>query len=446
MKKNKSKKSKITVETIQKLFCFASFIFLATCTIWYGGRFIHFYLENEKEIETINNISSNNLTKVVTDNSKLKEINNEKYFYNDATNNYIKYSNLTWRIVKVDTENTLYLITDNIITTLSNGNNDYITKWLNKEKENHTGILENNLNNTNKYLINYNVCNDQITDINNINCNTINKDNLIGLLSVIDYINTGGSDSFINNGKYTYLNNKNNNNQLWYINDEGKLGTSTIDNIYGIKPVIRLNNNVELISGTGTSTDPYIIEEEKTLFGSYVKLGNNTWRIYNVENDNIKLMLNDYLTENNTKKVYTTYSNNNYYHNDTIYNSLAYYLNKNFLNSLTYKDKINSDNWSNYYYSTDTNYNYQQILENTIDTFVSLPSIGDIILNDNNLFNFYTNTGTNNQDNMVYTINKNGTLSKKSVTNYSYVIPCITINKNILTKGNGTINSPYEME
>lgn len=446
MKKEQVKKRKLNPLKLQKLFCFASFIFLTTCTLWYGGRFINFYLKNEQALHEIENIPSNNLTKIITDNSNLKEINNQYYFQKDANNNYVKYSNLTWRIVKIDKENTIYLISDNIVTTLSNGNNDYINEWLNKSTNNHTGILENNLNNTNKYLINYNVCMDQVIDINNLNCNNLNNDNLIGLLSIIDYINTGGAESFINNGKYTYLNNKDANNQLWYINDEGKLGTSTIDNIYGIKPVIRLNNNIELISGDGTSTNPYIIEEEPTLFGSYVKLDNQLWRIYNVENDNIKLMLNDYLTENIDKKVYTTYSNNNYYHNDTTYNSLAYYLNKTFLNTLTYKDKINSYNWSNYYYSSETNYNYQQILENTIDTKVSLPSVGDIILNDNNLTNFYTNTGTNNNDNMIYTINKNGTLSKKSVTNTSYVIPCITLNKNYLTKGSGSIDSPYEME
>ena len=92
------------------------------------------------------------------------------------------------------------------------------------------------------------------------------------------------------------------------------------------------------------------------------------------------------------------------------------------------------------------NFNYQEVLKNQIDTKISVPSIGDIILNDNNKENFFTNTGTNNKDGMIYTINKNGTLTKKNVTYNSNIVPCININKNILTKGNGTLENPYEME
>ena len=443
--KRKVKKRKFNVEKTQKLFCFSSFVFLATCCLWYGGRFLYFYLENEKRLDESRPTVTKNLTQTIINNSELKKINDTKYFYNDANNNYIKYSNITWRILKIDNEDTIYLISDNVLTILSNGNDNYINKWLNKSKEDYTGILEKNLNNTSKYLTSYNVCDDEINDLKNIQCNKVNKNNTIGLLSIIDYINTGGEKSFINNQKYTYLNNKNSNNQLWYINDQGKLGTSTEENIYGLKPVIRLNSNIEVISGNGTSNNPYIIEKDSSLFGSYVKLNNDIWRIYDVANENIKLILNDYLTEDE-QKVYQKYSNNNYYHNDTIYQSLAYYLNNTYLNTLTYKNNINNSKWANFHYSIDNNFNYQEVLKNQIDTKISVPSIGDIILNDNNKENFFTNTGTNNKDGMIYTINKNGTLTKKNVTYNSNIVPCININKNILTKGNGTLENPYEME
>ena len=429
----------------QKLFCFASFIFLSTCCLWYGGRFIYFYLENQQELNNIdsNNKKAKNLAKTIINNSDLKNIDNNLYFYNNTSNNYLKYSNLTWRIIKIDNQDTVYLISDNIITNLSNKTENSIIKWLNNHNEPNTGILEKNLNDTSKYLINYNVCDDQITTINNLKCQKTNQDNLIGLLSIIDYINTGGEKSFINNQKYTYLNNKNDNNELWYINDEGKLGTTINNDIYGIKPVIRLNNNVKALSGNGTKNNPYIIEKTTSLFGSYVKLDNDIWRIYDVDNDNIKLILNDYLTINN-EKILKNYSNNNYYHNDTIYSSLAYYLNNDYLNSLSYKDIINNNTWSNYYYSNETNYNYQETLNNKIETKVSLISIGDILLNDNNLNDFFTNTGTDNINNMIYTINNNGSLNKKNVTYSSNIVPTISINKNILTKGEGSLNKPYE--
>lgn len=430
----------------QKLFCFISFIFLTTCCFWYGGRFIYFYLENEKRLENeTSKIKNNTLNLTIINNSELKKVNNEYYFYNNANNNYLIYSNILWRIIKIDKEDTIYLISDNIITNLTNTNNNYITKWLNKSNDNNTGILEKNLNNIQEYLINYNVCNETINDLTNLKCKKTDNSNLIGLLSIYDYINTGGEKSFINNQKYTYLNNKNENNELWYLNDEGKLGTSTTNDIYGIKPVIRLKKDLKIITGNGTKNKPYTIENKTSLFGSYVKLGNDTWRIYDIENNTIKLILTNYIMINN-EKIAKSYSNNNYYHNDTNYSSLAYYLNHDFINNLSYKDIINNSNWPNYYYSNETNYNYQEVLTKKIDTKVSLISIGDILLNDNNLENFFTNTGVNNITNEIYTINNNGTLNQKDVTYNGNIVPCININKDILTKGKGTIDSPYEME
>jgi len=425
----------------QKFFCFASFIFLMTCCFWYGGRFVYFYLENNKTEEIINN----SLAYKLISNNELKDTNNSHYFYGNEVNNYLKYSNILWRIIKVDSDNSIYLISDNILTYLNNGDNNYINMWLNKNDNELSGILERNLNNTDNYLLNYNVCDDVISDINNITCDNINEDNLIGLLSIVDYINTGGEKSFINNGKYTFLNNLNDTNSMWYINDKGKLGASENNDIYGIKPVIRINGNVNFISGDGSKDSPYIIEDESTLFGSYVKLGNDIWRIYNVDNENIKLILNDYLIVDN-EKIEKKYSASNYYHNDTIKTSLAYYLNNDYLNSLSYKDAVISNNWSNYYYSAEHNFNYTTVINNKIDTKVSVISIGDIIFNDKLLDKFYTNTGVNSTDNLIYTINSNGTLSKRRVNYSSYVVPVISINKNILTKGDGTLDVPYEME
>ena len=156
-------------------------------------------------------------------------------------------------------------------------------------------------------------------------------------------------------------------------------------------------------------------------------------------------MLNNYLTIDE-KPITLKYSTTNYQHNDIISTSLAYYLNNTYLNTLSYKDIILPTNWNNHYYSNEIEFNYTEILNNKIDTKVSLISIGDIILNDNNLDEFYTNTGTSSTSNMIYTLNSNGTISRKRVTYSNKVVPSISINKNILTKGNGSIDNPYEME
>lgn len=427
------KKRKIN---IQKLFCFISFIFLATCVLWYGGRVIYFYLDNKKvEIEEKNTLAK----EIITNNKEsLKNINKEYYFTTNVENNYITYSNILWRIIKVTEDKEIVLTSDTPLTNLSyGGSQEYkdsdIQKWLNN-------ILENNLNKKETYLSKTKTCIDSIDSIEKSTCKETLEDNYVGLLSLTDYINTAASESFINNGKYTYLSNKNSNNEVWYLNDEGKVTTTDTDEIYGIKPVITLSKEVELISGNGTKENPYTIENETGLFGSYVKLDNDIWRIYQVNDDQIKLVLNDYLKDDDTPVTYQ-YSANNYYHNDTKTKTLAYYLNHDYLNSLSYKDIIDNDNWSNYYYEQD----YEQVLNNKIETKVSILSIGDIILN-NELDNYVTNTGTSKTSSKIYSINNNGTLTEKNVTTKSKIVPCISIKKDLLTKGSGTINDPYETE
>ena len=46
----------------------------------------------------------------------------------------------------------------------------------------------------------------------------------------------------------------------------------------------------------------------------------------------------------------------------------------------------------------------------------------------------------------VYEIKENGSLSKINVRSEAYVVPTIAISKEILTKGKGTSNEPYEVE
>lgn len=439
------KKRKIN---LQKMFCFTSFIFLATCVFWYGGRFIYFYLDNKKtEVE-----EENTLAQIIIDENEnknyFKNINEEYYFYGKPNNNYVIYSNILWRIIKITSNNKITLIADSPITNLAyteskNFKESSINKWLNTTDKN-TGILDKNLNDIEKYLVKTKICIDIINNVEDSTCKKTNEDHYIGLLSLTDYINTGASDSFINNEKYTFLSNTNKNNEIWYLNDEGKVSTTKNNEIYGIKPVITLSSNNTITSGNGKEDNPYKIESEPSLFGSYVKLDNDIWRIYQTNENTVKLVLNNYLTIDGEKITYQ-YSKNNYYHNDTKEKTLAYYLNNTYLNSLSYKDIINKDYWPNYYYSEEIDFNYNKVLETTIDTKVSMLSIGDIILN-NDLNNYFTNTGTSKTSNKVYIINNNGSTSQRNVTIKSSIVPCISINKDLLTKGSGTQNDPYETE
>ena len=144
-------------------------------------------------------------------------------------------------------------------------------------------------------------------------------------------------------------------------------------------------------------------------------------------------------------KLKYTYSKTSYYHNDTKKGSLAYYLNNNYYNSLSYKDLIIENTYTNGFYSDYNDYNYQDILSKTIETKVSIPSLSDIILNDT-LNDYFTNTGTKEESSFIYIRKETGTTSSKHITSENYIIPCISINKDNLKIGSGSLNDPYRTE
>lgn len=433
----------------QKIFCFISFLFILSCCIFYGTRFIKLYLENKEKLK----VEENTLVKVIREknnkNDKFKEINGNEYFINDSNNNYLIYSNLLWRIIKINNDNSILLISDSSLTSLAYGEkleytNSYINKWLNLSEEEYSGILEKQLNKKETYLEKTITCIDIVDELDNKECqNTINN-NYISLLSTTDFVNIGNKESYVINNEYFYLNNSNQNNEIWYVDEEGKVTTSKGKDIFGIKPVITVKANIDYVSGDGTKENPYKIETENGLFGSYVKLDNHLWRIYQVNESDLRLVLNDYLKVNNKNLEYI-YSNINSYHDDYKYGSIAYYLNHDFLNKLSYKNIINETNWTNGYYGSESNYDYKEALNKTINTKVALISMGDIRLN-NELEDYFTLTGTKNKGTMVYTILSNQKVYTKNIGTKTRVVPTISINKEILTKGNGTYESPLEME
>ena len=435
--------------SFQKIFCLLSVIFIGGCCIFYGTRFLRLYLANRK----IEMQEKNSLVKVLKEdnmeNEYFKSVNGENYFTGETDNNYLLYSNILWRIIKLNSDNSLTIITDKAISSLAYNkevtfDESYIFNWLNKTDKEYSGILENNLSNKETYLQKTLSCNDTINELSNNPCQVTNTDNYFSLLPVVDYLNIGSKDSYLNNNEYFYLSNNNEEGKIWYVDDEGKATLGTGYEVLGVRPIATIKANVDYVSGKGTKEDPYTIEKENNLFGSYVKLGNDIWRIYEVNDKEVRLMLNDYLKTNDSNLSYI-YSSSNSYHNDTASGSIAYYLNHDFLDSLSYKDIIKDTNWSNGFYNSTTEFDYTNSLKDTIDSKVALMSVGNIFLNPE-LYNYFTMTGAANRSSTVYIVNNNKKSTTKSVGNRLNVVPTITIDSTILTKGNGTIDSPLEME
>lgn len=440
MNKKKTIKRKLS---IQKTFSTISAGFILACCIFYGSRFVKLYLENEKNLKGNEDALVN---KVIEENEKedtFKKINGNYYFNGNPENNYVVYSNILWRIVKINSDNTMKLISEDILTylpysdNLTNFKDSYISQWLNDKDEDEAGILLKELDN--KYLKNDKVCTDKIEKANNKECKKYEEDLYISLLSVAEYMNAGGSKSYLNIEKNYYLSSINDD-KVWYVSNTGKAETNDGKTIYGIRPTITLGSAAKEDKGNGTKKNPYVINTE-TKFGSYVKLGNDTYRIYETNEDTYKLSLTDILKEDDYELEHI-YSNKTYYHNDTDQGSLAYYLNTTYLNSLTYKNNIISSKYSNGLLNK--NLNYKSCLNTKIDTKVATLSIGNILLN--NLSDYFLMNGDESSSRLVYKVTEDGSIETLDVSDPAYVIPTITISKNNLTEGKGTIDEPYEME
>ena len=109
------------------------------------------------------------------------------------------------------------------------------------------------------------------------------------------------------------------------------------------------------------------------------------------------------------------------------------------------EDKIKENKFANGIYSSTTNYDYSKVLTTTVDTKVSVLSIGNIILNNNNT-NYFLSTGVSKDSNLVYVMQDDYKVYTKVSTTALKIVPTIALDKSLLTKGDGTIESPYEVE
>ena len=430
--------------SFQKVFCFISILFITSCCFFYGFRFIKLYAkDNEK----------NSLVKVVKETNKenelFKAVNSKRYFSGKSENNYLMYSNLLWRIITVNEDNSITMISEKSLTSLAFGkdkdfNTSYIFNWLNKGTDENTGVLYKALNNPELYLQKTSSCTDKLDNLTNEPCKNSNDDNYFSLLSVSDYINIGSKESYINNNEYFYLNNTNKDGLICYITSENNATLGTGNDIIGVRPVITLKANIDYVSGDGSKEKPYMIETDNGLFGSYVKLDNAIWRIYKVNEKDVRLVLNDYLKVNG-ENVTNSYSTVSSFYNDTKYGGIAYYLNTTFLNKLSYKKQLHEVTWANGYYNKNTDYDYKYAFEDTIESTIATLSIGDIILN-SELDNYFIMTGSAKYGSMVYLGQKDKKLFTKQISANANIVPTISLDKDLLSKGKGTIDEPYEME
>ena len=427
---------------------------------FYGTRMIKYYLkENGKSNNKDNTVlladtvlkkqSYVDLTKgLIFDEEK-----NEYRDLGDVDDNYLEYSGIVYRIIGIDKDNNIKVISDKSVTMMYSGlekgyDKSYVNKWLNYDKDvTGSGVYENNIKESVNYLSSTYYCEDIIDDIKNITCDKNSTNYKISLLSLYDYYKAGGKSSFLNNGETFYLGTLNKDNHNYYITSDGEVSINEISTkTYAVRPVITIISSSVLLGGKGTKDDPYRILEikpstlEDTTINTYVSFSNQIFKVIDNSTDATKVALNGVIKENDIDVVKSFGGKNNKYSNSK--NTVGYYLNNTYLKTLDSKNIIKS-NWYIGALSLD-NLDYSNEKNTKVNLSVGMLSLGDMFVGDIN--NVLTLSRGIESDQIINVINKEGNFYGDFITSKYNVRPALYLNNELkITGGNGTFDAPYEL-
>lgn len=425
-KKEKNKKEKKRLKKWEKWFIGLNIIMILGFIGLYLGRAIYYYNEfnvikpNDKLVELLT--KENN---IAYSGDGLYQKDDLYYYRGKNVNNYVYYSGRLFRIVSID--DNVKLISNDIDTTLvwgyeSNYQDSYVNKWLNND-------YYNSLSQGEFELIKSSLCNSTI-DISNYTCSETIEEN-VGLLTTEEYIRAMGSDSYLNINKYWWTLNYDEDNMIYYVNNEGTINniSHSVDTYYsyGVRPVINLSRDITYLKGEGTFDNPYVIKEEgeallsDNAVGSYLEYSGYLWRISNKTNNYVKLIMNDTLEET------------------IAYNKLNNYLNNDFLKNFNKEELVKCDYYTDEY-SLGNKYDYS-INKNKVNNYVGIPSIGDMFIDGNDEYWLYNKA--NSSTSLSYKTTSVGSLYGDLMANENKVKPMICVKNDLIIKeGLGTINEP----
>ncbi len=214
------------------------------------------------------------------------ELGMSYYFRGSVDNNYVDFADNIWRIVRINGDETVRLVLNNISSNVSNfykdGTTDY--KFDSSEMKNNLDVwYRDNLNSYENLISSNHFCNDStylndslqsytrliVNKLPNLNCLGYVYNGNIGLLSADEALLAGGLYQNSNTSYYLYnpsiqeeyftmtLSNDNN---MFMITSSGSINDETSYNLFrNFRPVINLIKNIE-VTGDGTINNPYKIK------------------------------------------------------------------------------------------------------------------------------------------------------------------------------------------
>ena len=239
------------------------------------------------------------------------------YYKGDALNNYVMFNNMTFRIVKINSNNTVTIASDEVLANVDYTNDgrfadSSLDSWLNDYFYN---LLESKYK---KLITSSKWCDDVLNADNYMatECSRSSAKRNVGILSIQDYNNTLADDiSFLDFGGIVWYANLDSNNNPWTMTDlyDYPLKSEPMDQeyLFNVRPAVTLKKNTKVLSGDGSEADPYILVENNSArrntlinerqIGEYINYSGYTWRIAGINDDTTEIIMTGVVTNNDVE-------------------------------------------------------------------------------------------------------------------------------------------------
>lgn len=378
-----------------------------------------------------------------------KETDKTNYYKGNDNNNYIKLDGILFKIVGLNEDGSVKVTSSEPLAFVDYNSAD---TWLNDY------FYDKLSDNVKKYIkTDSKWCNEEISNTDNYTkCNKYGKKKAVGLLSVADINNSKDKDGNSNLGtwQYSWLGNSKKSKLLKSGSNSMKIQEENKNTLTGIRPTINLKTNLEISSGSGEASSPYLLKGRKkslkagekiseAMTGEYILYSGYTWRVIGKEsNGTTKIVMNESL-EMDYQVITTIFDKKNSYYNPTqktnvgykIANDVNSYINVNLFD----KKSINVNLYKKYInYSEKTKVKqYKTKIEE-----VSLFDLYSPSTVSNHWFRESTSNG------LAYMNSPLTDVSEEKIINGSTGLIKLTanLNKNVsVKKGNGLITNPYNL-
>lgn len=437
--KKKTTKKKVGYSKIEFTFNVVSLIIAIGVGFYFGARSFYYYSKQSQKLAgdalTLNgSITSNNY--VVTSGDGLHQDTDGYYFKGNVYNNYVKFANRLFRVVRINNDGSVKLVSENIATEFmwgeeSNYVGSNLDKWLDKTETLGTGVYLDTIPSPKDFLVKtkYN-----IPSFNGKSATDGKKtlSNYVTTLTIKDYSLANGTNSYLNIKKYFWLIGTGENGDNLYVTEDGELLEGSPYEAYGVRPVITLKPDTVLAGGIGTLDDPFVVNQgDKTnLVHSDIVIDGCNFKVFYDNGDIVKMAFTNFLVAG-----YIPYGKYNTMFDPTEKGSLPNYLNTDFYNALSFKDMLEDS----YFYvgevSSDTSLDFTNMYYNFVVSKVGMLNTFDYQAFDAD--GYYLNNHTSEIGTMAYVYHNNGLLEEVDISELRPTVPVITIKKSKidLTKG-----------